>query len=56
MSMANPMYQVSLDQFLGKFFTSIENAEKDIFPKKIFENTTTNFNVYMLIIHNKKII
>ncbi|KAK8898529.1 Dynein heavy chain 5, axonemal [Tritrichomonas musculus] len=38
MSLVNPMYQVSLNQFLGKFYESIENAEKDNFPKKRIEN------------------
>jgi hypothetical protein len=28
------MYQFSLKQFLGKFFQSIEIAEKDNFPKE----------------------
>ena len=38
MSLVNPMYQVSLNQFLGKFYESIEKAEKDNFPKKRIEN------------------
>ncbi|OHT04931.1 Dynein heavy chain family protein [Tritrichomonas foetus] len=38
MSLVNPMYQVSLNQFLGKFYEAIETAEKDNFPKKRIEN------------------
>ncbi|OHT09327.1 Dynein heavy chain family protein [Tritrichomonas foetus] len=38
MSLVNPMYQVSLNQFLGKFYESIETAEKDNFPLKRIEN------------------
>ncbi|KAK8835297.1 Dynein heavy chain 5, axonemal [Tritrichomonas musculus] len=38
MSLVNPMYQVSLNQFLGKFYESIETAEKDNFPAKRIEN------------------
>ncbi|KAH0792655.1 Dynein heavy chain family protein [Histomonas meleagridis] len=38
MSLVNPMYQVSLDQFLNKFYESIEKAEPDNFPKKRIEN------------------
>ncbi|OHS96678.1 Dynein heavy chain family protein [Tritrichomonas foetus] len=38
MSLVNPMYQVSLNQFLGKFYEAIETAEKDNFPKRRIEN------------------
>jgi dynein heavy chain len=38
MSLVNPMYQVSLNQFLGKFYESIETAAKDNFPAKRIEN------------------
>ena len=38
MSLVNTMYQVSLNQFLGKFFEAIEVAPKDNFPKKRIEN------------------
>jgi hypothetical protein len=32
------MYQIFLNQFLGKFYESIETAPKDTFPKKRIEN------------------
>ena len=38
MALVNPMYQVSLNQFLGKFYEAIETAEKDNFPKKRIKN------------------
>jgi dynein heavy chain len=37
-SMINPMYQVSLNQFLGNFYEAIEVAPQDHFPKKRIEN------------------
>ena len=52
MSQVNVMYQVSLNQFLGKFFEAIETAEPDTYPQNRIRNiiNTLTITIYHYIV------
>ena len=52
MSQVNVMYQVSLVQFLGKFFEAIETAEPDTYPQNRIRNiiNTLTMIIYQYIV------